>query len=88
MTDTSTRAAGIPRRKRARLVTVGAVVLLATLLAVAAYLRVGWSRMESECSLSDAEGHIHRSVSYGWSWQPVGFTCTYDNGQSETSLWF
>jgi len=62
------------------------VVLLATLLAVAAYLRVGWSRMESECSLNDAEGH--RSVSYDWSWQPLGFTCTYDNGQSETSLWF
>ena len=88
MTDTSTRTVGRSRPKKVRLVVVGAVVLLATLLAVAAYLRVGWSRMESECSLSDAEGQIHGSVSYGWSWQPLGFTCTYDHGQSETSFWF
>jgi hypothetical protein len=51
------------------------------------YYRVGWSRMESSCSLSDATGQIHDSVSYDWTWQPLGFTCTYDDGSAETSLW-
>ena len=32
--------------------------------------------------------YVHKSVSYDWSWQPLGFQCTYDNGKTETSLWF
>lgn len=87
MTDTSTRTVRGPRRKKTRLVAAGAVILLLAFLVVA-YMRVGWWQMESECSLGDADGAIHSSVTYDWSWEPLGFTCTYDNGQSETSLWF
>lgn len=61
--------------------------ILLVLVATALYLSVGWSRMESACSLDEAHGQIHSSVYYGWSWQPVGFQCTYDNGQTSTSLW-
>jgi hypothetical protein len=64
------------------------VAVLAVLAMTALYFRVGWWRMESACSLSDARGSIHNSVSYDWSWQPLGFQCTYDNGKTETSLWF
>jgi hypothetical protein len=69
-----------------RLVSVVAAILL-VLVATALYLRVGWSRLESACSLDEAQGQIRSSVSYGWSWQPLGFQCTYDNGQTSTSLW-
>jgi len=68
------------------------VVVLVTLLvlsvAAAGYFRIGWYGMESECSLSDANAQVHESVAFSWSWNPVGFTCTYDDGTSETSLWF
>ncbi|GAA5156698.1 hypothetical protein GCM10023340_45240 [Nocardioides marinquilinus] len=66
-----------------------AVLLVVVLLPVVAtaYYRVGWWRMESACSLSDATGSVHDSVSYAWTWSPPGFTCTYDDGSTETSLW-
>ncbi len=87
MTDLSVEHA---RRSRSstsiRLVGVSAAIFL-VLVATALYIRVGWSRMESACSLDDAHGQIHNSVSYGWSWQPLGFQCTYDKGQTSTSLW-
>ena len=66
-------------------VTVAVLVLLA---ATALYVRIGWMRMESACSLDNAQGAIHNSVAYGWSWQPLGFQCTYDNGEAEIALWF
>lgn len=62
--------------------------VLALLVMAALYFRVGWWRMESACSLDDVHGSVHNSVSYDWSWQPLGFQCTYDNGKTETSLWF
>jgi hypothetical protein len=65
-----------------------AVAVVAVLAMTALYFRVGWWRMESACSLDDARGSIHNSVSYDWSWQPIGSQCTYDNGKKETSLWF
>lgn len=68
--------------------SMGALLVLALLVAMALYFRVGWWRMESACSLDDADGSSHNSVSYGWSWRPLGFRCSYDNGKSETSLWF
>jgi hypothetical protein len=64
------------------------VAVLALLVATALYFRVGWWRMESACSLDNGQGSTHNSVSYGWSWQPLGFQCTYDNGETDTSLWF
>jgi hypothetical protein len=87
VTDVSVEQA---RRSRSsipvRLIAVAAAILL-VLVATALYLRVGWSRMESACSLGDSHGQIHDSVSYGWSWQPLGFHCTYDDGETSTSLW-
>ena len=87
MSDVIVERAGRSRSSPSvRLVSLVPAVLL-VLLAAALYLRVGWSRMESACSLDEAQGQIHGSVSYGWSWQPLGFKCTYDNGQTSTSLW-
>lgn len=64
-----------------------AVAVLALLATTATYVRVGWWRMESACSLEDAHGSAHTSVSYSWSWQPLGFQCRYDDGKTSTSLW-
>jgi hypothetical protein len=64
------------------------IAVLAIFAGSALYLRIGWWRMESACSLNDAHGQIHKTVAYGWSWQPLGFQCTYDNGKMDTSLWF
>ncbi len=68
-----------------------AALALALLVIVALsgtlYAAVGWHAMESACSLDGAEGPLHMGISYTWSWSPLGFTCTYDDGTSETSLW-
>ncbi len=64
------------------------VGLLVLSVAVAGYVRVGWWRMESACSRDDSASSRHDSVSYDWSWQPLGFQCTYGDGTGETSLWF
>lgn len=57
-------------------------VVVVVLAAAIVYYRVGWWRMESACATTNS------NVSYGWSWQPPGFQCTYANGRTETSLWF
>jgi hypothetical protein len=67
-------------------VRIGVAALM--VVSAALYLRVGWWRMESACPLDDAHGPLHSSVAYGWSWQPLGFRCTYDDGGSRTSVWF
>jgi hypothetical protein len=54
----------------------------------ALYVRFEWWRMESACRLSDARGMTHGAVSYSWGWRPLGFRCTYGDGDTETSLWF
>lgn len=64
------------------------LMVLVLLAAAAPYFRVGWWRMESACSLDNAQETIATSVSYDWSWHPLGFQCTYDNGKTQTSLWF
>jgi len=67
---------------------IAVVVVVSLVIGTALYVRVGWWRMESACS-SDAPGASRPSgVSYTWSWQPVGFTCTFTDGSTETSLWF
>jgi len=71
---------------RVRLVVAVAVAAFVVLVMTVLYLRIGWWKMESACY---ASGQIHNSVSYDWSWHPLGFQCTYDNGRkTETSLWF
>jgi hypothetical protein len=65
-------------------------LLLAVLVLVAVagtlYSAAGWKKMESAC-LDGPKGQVNAGVSYSWSWQPLGFKCTYDDGTSETSLW-
>lgn len=83
---------GVPKAARSRPSWLGRVValtvaLLAVLVLTALYLRIGWWRMESAC-YAGARGAIHDSVSYDWSWRPLGFRCTYGNGETKTSLWF
>ena len=73
-------------RAGVRLVAAGATIAL-LLVAAAVYLRMGYSRMEASCSSSDAFGQRTTAVDYAWSWQPLGFRCSYSDGTSETSLW-
>lgn len=72
-------------RTRRAAVVAPAVVLL---VLPAAYLRVGWSRMEQACGADPPGAPAWRSVSYDWSWSPPGFRCTYDTGVRRTSVWF
>ncbi|MGI8523795.1 MAG: hypothetical protein ACR2K3_10890 [Nocardioides sp.] len=65
----------------------GAAVIALLFVAAAVYLRLGWSRMESSCTSTDAFGQQTAAVDYGWSWSPLGFQCAYFDGSSETSLW-
>lgn len=63
-----------------------AVVLVALL--VFGYVRIGWNRMESACTV-DRPGHAQTpSIAFDWSWWPPCFTCTFGDGRTETSLWF
>ena len=69
--------------------------LLAALFLLAAsatvYLAVGWHRMDATCTGDDIAPPGSSGVSFGWSWTPPGFQCTWDtpNGQIErTSLWW
>lgn len=66
-----------------------AVGLVLVPLIVMTYVRLGWSRMEQVC-LADPPGETRdtRSVELGWSWTAPGFSCTYADGRTETSLWF
>ena len=85
------RRAGRPVDRYGR--AVKRLILLAAALALvgvaaAAYVRVGWSRMETTCSAEPpGEPTAHR-VSYDWSWDPPGFRCTDADGRVRTSLWF
>jgi hypothetical protein len=74
-------------RRMSTAITVG-VILLAVLVLILGYVRVGWDRMEQVCT-ADPPGNLQASsVAFGWSWSAPGFTCTYDDGQSRSSLWF
>lgn len=67
---------------------IAVVVVVSLAIGTVLYVRVGWWRMEAACS-RDATGDTRPSgVSYDWTWQPVGFTCTFTDGTSQTSLWF
>ena len=67
---------------------VAAAATAALVLGLALYVRVGWSRMETTCASDLPGARSHGSASYSWQWTPTGFTCSYDDGTSETSLWF
>lgn len=77
-----------PTHRRTRRGVLVGVVLVALVLLVTGYVRIGWARMEGACT-ADRPGEAQRSsVAFGWSWWPPGFNCTYDGGRTETSLWF
>ena len=73
---------------RMKRLAVGLSVVLLLAVAGAAYVRVGWWRMEAACS-ADPPGATRAtaSVATGWSWSPPGFRCTYADGRDDTSLW-
>lgn len=77
-----------PTHHKTRRGVFAGVVLVALLVLAVGYVRIGWDRMESACT-ADRPGEAQTSsVAFKWSWWPPGFTCTYDDGRTETSLWF
>lgn len=76
-------------KRSTRSVWLGAVVLGVAPLLLLAYFRVGWWRMEADCTAEPpGTSRDTSSVAFSWSWRPLGFTCAFPNGGSETSLWF
>ena len=73
-----------------RTLLVGVAVVATVLVSALIYLRVGWDRMESHCIATPrgSESPAHSSVQFSWTWMPLGFTCTYEDDSTETSLWF
>jgi hypothetical protein len=81
------------------IVLIGVLALLG--VAAAAYLRVGWTRMENACTADRPRGAgtgstsfkafrnpSQDAVTFGYSLHPLGFQCTYEDGRQRTSLWF
>lgn len=87
MSNTSAAAAA-PVRRKVRRATAFGVLLVVCLIVAFAYLRIGWDRMVTACTADSPGHHPTSSVEFGWSWSPLGFTCTYGDGTAETSLWF
>lgn len=77
-----------PTVSRVKRVVMVLVVVAAVVSLLAAYVVLGSRRMETACSADGPGDPAWRSVTYGWSWNPSGFECTYDTGQRRTSLWF
>jgi hypothetical protein len=79
--------------KRASYVA-GFTALALGVLALVAYVGMGWSGMDSACSQDAAvpPGVDGGSVQYGWSWSPPGFQCEWpseDGGSvTVTKLWW
>ena len=72
--------------KRRRVVAL-TVLLLVVALALPAYYRIGWSRMESHCSGEPPGKTAFAEVEL--SFTARGFTCVYDDGAwTEASYWF
>ena len=67
---------------------MGGFVAVVLLVLALVYVRVGWWRMEAACTTESVGGRPVSSVAFGWSWTPPGFTCTYADGSTESSLWF
>ena len=63
------------------------MVLLVVAVALPAYYRIGWGRMESHCSGEPPGKTAFAEVDFSFTWR--GFTCSYDHGVwTEVSYWF
>lgn len=75
-----------------RLQTVIAVVISALVVAVGMVLAGTWyvsARTAENGCTAEAERRGSTSVSgYTWPWSPLGTTCTFDDGASETRLFW
>ncbi|HEU5042614.1 MAG TPA: hypothetical protein VFT75_00595 [Nocardioidaceae bacterium] len=87
MASASTEPLPATRRRVRRALPV-LVVVVACVVVVLGYVRIGWDRMVTACTSDSPRHHPTSSVEFGWSWSPPGFTCTYGDGTAETSLWF
>ena len=70
-----------------RVVAVGAAVAM-LVVASFMYVRAGWTRMEDDCGADPPGLQSGQTVRCSWSWSPLGFQCTFDDGHQRTSLWF
>ena len=80
-------APGVLRNALRRRAVVGVLVVACAILTLA-YVRIGWDQMVTACTADGPTQHPSSSVEFGWSWSPLGFRCTYDDGTADTSLWF
>jgi hypothetical protein len=87
MAVASTEACPRALRRKSTGVTVGMILLAIAVLALG-YVRIGWDRMERACTANPPGNPQATSVAFGWSWSEPGFTCTYGDGRSRSSLWF
>lgn len=83
------------RRTRALVrVSVTLVTLVAVAVGVLGFAAFGWSRMDTECRHPDLvpAGSTAAAVEFSWSWDPLGFTCTWpvqdSRDVSVTKLWW
>ena len=75
------------RIRRARGATAAALVLL-VVVGGALFFRIGWTRASNACTRDDVAPAGSSGAANDWSWWPPGFTCTWDDGTSRTSLWW
>jgi hypothetical protein len=90
MTEATTgRPVGAKKPSVARRFLIATLAAALLLVGVAGYVRIGWDRMDRECSSEAAvpDGASGDSVELSWSWLPPGFTCTWGE-ESITKLWW
>lgn len=76
-------------KRSTRSVTLVTAVLCVVAIVFLVYFRAGWWRMEAACTVEPpGMSRDTSSVEFSWSWRPLGFSCRYASGESDTSLWF
>jgi hypothetical protein len=70
-----------------RRVVLGVLASILVLVVLFVYQVLGARAMASKCDMDGPNGSNWNSVTYNWSWSPLGFQCRYDNGKTLTSLW-
>ncbi|MFN3865470.1 MAG: hypothetical protein ACK4MD_02005 [Demequina sp.] len=74
------------------LVRVAVALVVATLIATGAllYVALGWKQMDAACTAEGAAPSAAQgsSVEFGWTWTPLGFSCTWPGDVTVTKLWW